>query len=72
MRKVFLRTILTLQYFCNTGIMIFMDVWLNFCVRETRKLENVMKTPVIHHLQSSLGGLSIIRTFRREDAFRIR
>ncbi|ODM91895.1 Multidrug resistance-associated protein 5, partial [Orchesella cincta] len=54
------------------AVMIFLDVWLNYGVRETKRLEVVLKTPVIHHLQSSMGGLSIIRTFSRQDNFKIR
>ncbi|CAL8122454.1 unnamed protein product [Orchesella dallaii] len=57
---------------CILAVMIFLDVWLNYGVRETKRLEIILKTPVIHHLQSSMGGLSIIRTFSRQDNFKIR
>lgn len=55
-----------------TAAMIFLDIWLNYGVRETKRLEIILKTPVIHHIQSSMGGLSIIRTFSRQDNFKIR
>jgi len=49
--------------------MAFLDLWLNIGVQETKKLENVFKSPVLHHIQSSMGGLSVIRTYNRQAIF---
>jgi hypothetical protein len=47
----------------------FLDVWLNVGLRETKKLDNLLKSPVLNHISSTLAGLSVIRTFGRQNIF---
>ncbi|CAG7725355.1 unnamed protein product [Allacma fusca] len=54
------------------AVMILLGAWLNIGVRQTKKLDNVLKSPVVGHLQSSMGGLSIIRTYNRQAVFQQR
>ncbi|XP_068243109.1 ATP-binding cassette sub-family C member 5-like isoform X2 [Palaemon carinicauda] len=45
------------------------DIFLNVGVRELKRLDNVLKSPVIQHISSSVSGISVIRTFDRESLF---
>lgn len=47
----------------------FLDVWLNVGLRETKKLDNLLKSPVLNHISSTMAGLSVIRTFGRQKIF---
>ena len=38
-------------------------------VREIKHIENVMRSPVVHHISSTVSGLPIIRVFQREHVF---
>ncbi|CAL4123146.1 unnamed protein product, partial [Meganyctiphanes norvegica] len=51
------------------GIFIFMDNFLNAGVREIKRLDNVLKSPIIQHIGSSVSGLSVIRTYDKEEIF---
>jgi len=39
---------------------------------ETRKLENVTKSPVLHHLSSTSSGIAVIRAYGRQETFQRR
>ncbi|XP_046999518.1 ATP-binding cassette sub-family C member 5-like isoform X1 [Schistocerca americana] len=52
-----------------TGLFIFLDMWLNVGLRETKRLDNLLKSPVLNHISSSMAGLSIIRTYGRQKIF---
>ncbi|XP_037092830.1 multidrug resistance-associated protein 5-like [Pollicipes pollicipes] len=38
-------------------------------IRETKHVENLMRSPVVHHITSTVAGLPVIRTFGREEVF---
>ena len=50
-------------------LFILLDVFLNAGVRELKRLDNLLKSPVIQHLGASISGLSVIRSFDREKEF---
>ncbi|XP_033609843.1 multidrug resistance-associated protein 5 isoform X2 [Cryptotermes secundus] len=52
-----------------TALFMFLDVWLNVGLRETKKLDNLLKSPVLNHMSSTMAGLSVIRTFGRQKIF---
>lgn len=52
-----------------TGLFVLLDVWLNVGLRETKKLDNILKSPVLNHISSTMAGLSVIRTFGRQKIF---
>lgn len=45
------------------------DVFLNAGVRELKRLDNTLKSPVTQHIGSSISGLSVIRAFDKERLF---
>jgi ABC transporter transmembrane region. len=51
------------------GLFMFLDVWLNVGLRETKKLDNLLKSPVLNHISSTMAGLSVIRTYGRQKIF---
>ena len=46
-----------------------MDYTMSNGVRETKRLDNEKKAPVIHHITSSMAGIVTIRGFQREKIF---
>ncbi|TRY70687.1 hypothetical protein TCAL_10025 [Tigriopus californicus] len=50
-------------------VFVLLDVIMNRGILETKKLENVTKSPVIHHLSSSMAGISIIRGYQKQAVF---
>ncbi|KAK8395732.1 hypothetical protein O3P69_005668 [Scylla paramamosain] len=50
-------------------IFVMVDVFLNAGVREFKRLDNTLKSPITQHIGSSISGLSIIRTFDKEKLF---
>jgi hypothetical protein len=52
-----------------SALFMFLDVWLNVGLRETKKLDNLLKSPVLNHMSSTMAGLSVIRTFGRQKVF---
>jgi len=52
-----------------SGLFVFLDIWLNVGLRETKKLDNLLKSPVLNHISSTMAGLSVIRTFGRQKIF---
>ena len=38
-------------------------------IRATKQIENVMRSPVVHHISSTVSGLPVIRVFQREHLF---
>ena len=49
-----------------------LDMTMNGGVRESKKLDNQMKAPVIHHISSSMAGVNIIRGYSMEEVFKAR
>ncbi|XP_034256173.1 multidrug resistance-associated protein 5-like [Thrips palmi] len=47
----------------------FLDIWLNKGLKETKRLDNLRKSPVLNHITSTMAGLSVIRTFGRQRVF---
>ncbi|PSN51489.1 Multidrug resistance-associated protein 5 [Blattella germanica] len=50
-------------------LFMFLDIWLNVGLRETKKLDNLLKSPVLNHITSTMAGLSVIRTYGRQKIF---
>lgn len=50
-------------------LFIVVDVFLNAGVRELKRLDNTLKSPVTQHIGSSISGLSVIRAFDKERLF---
>ena len=50
----------------------FMDQMMTRGVLESKKLDNLMKSPVLHHISSTMAGVTIIRGFGKEDVFKRR
>ena len=46
-----------------------LDYTMSNGVRETKRLDNEKKAPVIHHITSSMAGIVTIRGFQREKIF---
>ena len=46
-----------------------LDYTMSNGVRETKRLDNEKKAPVIHHITSSMAGIVTIRGFQREKVF---
>ena len=53
-------------------LFVLLDLTMNSGVHESKKLDNLMKSPVIHHISSSMSGVNIIRGFAKEDVFKRR
>jgi ABC-type multidrug transport system fused ATPase/permease subunit len=51
---------------------VLLDFTMNAGILETKKLDNIMKSPVIHHISSSMAGVTIIRGFGKEAEFKAR
>ena len=45
---------------------------MNSGILEAKKLDNIMKSPVIHHISSSMAGVVVIRGFGKEEGFKER
>jgi len=54
------------------GAFFLLDLTMNSGVLEAKKLDNLMKSPVIHHISSSMAGVMIIRGFGKEGVFKSR
>nr|AHK05653.1 ATP-binding cassette transporter sub-family C member 5 [Tigriopus japonicus] len=50
-------------------VFVLLDVIMNRGILETKKLENITKSPVIHHLSSAMAGISIIRGYQKQSVF---
>ena len=53
-------------------LFVLLDMTMNKGVLESKKLDNLMKSPVIHHISSCMSGVNIIRGFGKEDVFKRR
>ena len=53
-------------------LFLFLDYTMNSGILETKKLDNMMKSPVIHHITSTMAGVTIIRGFGKEEVFKAR
>ena len=51
------------------AIVAALDNTMNGGVKETKRLDNQMKAPVIHHITSSMAGIVTIRGFRKQGVF---
>lgn len=54
------------------AIFTVLDILMNRGVLEARKLENVTKSSVLHHLSSAMAGICVIRGYRRQHVFQRR
>ena len=54
------------------GLFVLLDFTMNSGVLESKKLDNIMKSAVIHHISSSMSGVNIIRGYSKEDVFKKR
>lgn len=43
------------------------QVWLNRGLQQNKSLDSIRKAPVLTHLSSTMSGLSVIRTYGRQD-----
>ncbi|CAL4080430.1 unnamed protein product, partial [Meganyctiphanes norvegica] len=50
-------------------LFITIDIFLNKGVRELKRLDNSLRSPVIQLIGSSMAGLPVIRTYEREGIF---
>ena len=51
---------------------VLLDFTMNSGILEAKKLDNIMKSPVIHHISSSMAGVVVIRGFGKEEVFKER
>ncbi|XP_046390511.1 ATP-binding cassette sub-family C member 5-like [Ischnura elegans] len=52
-----------------SGLFAFLDIWLNKGLKEAKKIDNFLKSPVLNHIASSMAGLSVIRAYGRHRVF---
>ena len=60
----FLIPLLTIAVF-----FVMVDIFLSAGVRELKRLDNTLKSPVLQHITATISGLTVIRTFDRENLF---
>merc|ERR1719237_661266 len=60
------------QYSLMNISQIVLDFTMNSGILEAKKLDNIMKSPVIHHISSSMAGVVVIRGFGKEEVFKER
>ena len=48
---------------------VLIDWTMHHGVKETKRLDNQLKAPVIHHITSSMAGIVTIRAFHKEEVF---
>ena len=53
-------------------LFVSLDIIMNVGILETKKLENQTKSPVLHHLTSSMAGIHVIRGFGKQGVFQRR
>merc|ERR1712106_597043 len=68
----FLYPYFAIEFFFIAIAFIILDLMMNSGVLEAKKLDNLMKSPVIHHISSSMTGVNIIRGFAKEEVFKRR
>ena len=59
----------TLAFVAIILIVIVIDWTMHHGVKETKRLDNQLKAPVIHHITSSMAGIVTIRAFQKEEVF---
>ncbi|KAK3857649.1 hypothetical protein Pcinc_036112 [Petrolisthes cinctipes] len=59
----------TIPLIIIAGLFFLIDIFLNAGVRELKRLDNTLKSPVTQHIAASINGLSVIRTFDKERLF---
>ena len=59
----------TIPFVIIMVIIIGLDITMIGGVKETKRLDNQMKAPVIHHITSSMAGIVTIRGFRKQPVF---
>jgi len=65
----FLYPYFTIAFVIIFAVFILIDRQMNHGVLETKKLDNLTKSPVLHHVTSSVAGISVIRGFNKEKIF---
>lgn len=51
------------------GILIAFDIYLNGGVCETKRMENLLRPPLLGHISATLQGLDIIRCYEKKNMF---
>ncbi|KAK3884295.1 hypothetical protein Pcinc_011423 [Petrolisthes cinctipes] len=54
------------------ALFILTDLFMNAGVRELKRLDNILRSPVTQHIVSTITGLSLIRTLKKQHLFRNR
>lgn len=65
----FIFPIFSIALIIAAALFAFLDVWLNRGLKETKRLDNLRKSPVLNHITSTMAGLSVIRAFGRQRVF---
>ncbi|KAG8233856.1 hypothetical protein J437_LFUL006879 [Ladona fulva] len=65
----FIFPIFVIALISATGLFGFLDIWLNKGLKEAKKIDNFLKSPVLNHIASSMAGLAVIRTYGRQRVF---
>ena len=68
----FLYPYFTIAFIIVLGFVILLDMAMNSGVHQTKKLDNQMKAPVLHHISSSVAGIVTIRGFQKQEVFKRR
>ncbi|VVB03655.1 unnamed protein product [Arabis nemorensis] len=71
--------IVTCQYAWPTTFFVIPLGWINIwyrnyylaSTRELTRLDSITKAPVIHHFSESIAGVTTIRSFRKQELFRL-
>ena len=68
----FLYPYFTFAFIVILALTVLLDMIMNTGVHQTKKLDNQMKAPVLHHISSSMAGIVTIRGFRKQEVFKRR
>jgi len=60
----------TFPFLIIIACVVGLDWTMQSGVKETKRLDNQLKAPVIHHITSSMSGIITIRGFQKEEVFK--
>ena len=63
---------LTVAFVLVFLMILILDIIMNSGVRQTKKLDNLMKSKVVHHITNTMEGVVTIRWFHKENFFKKR
>ena len=52
-------------------VFVGLDIVMGVGMLETKKLENKTKSPLLHHLNSAMSGITVIRGYQRQNLFQV-